>query len=109
MKTENELKISVDDFKLIKQFYPEFSRKEGIKSNDFIIGWSELMPVVEKIEELYKKDFDPTEWVDSVLKGEPKKGEIKYMDVIALPLASKIDEAYKNVVDFIRWYNSQNS
>lgn len=109
MKTENDLKISAEDFKLIKQFYPEFSRKQGIKSNDFIIGWSELMPVVEKITEL---GFNTT-WNYNC------ETQTRYFSIYDLPYrntakgmqfyAEGDNCMYNAVVKFIRWYTSKNS
>lgn len=57
-----ELKITLEEFKLIKSFYPAFTRKNRSKTNDFIIDWNSLMPVVDHIERLgygiHKTPFD---------------------------------------------------
>jgi hypothetical protein len=53
-------------------------------------SWSELMPVVEKISNTYSYDSSMRD------------------DVIYLPVSSSIDDVYKAVVEFIKWYN-QNS
>lgn len=68
--------------------------------------WDWLMPVVEKIEKLHSEKFHYD--FEKISKGEwPQDKE--YMDVIALPLSTPIDEVYKAVIEFINWYNTQNS
>lgn len=72
-------------------------------------SWDWLMPVVEKIEQLYLKAFPGNEeFIRRILnKEEPLDGP--YMDVISIPLSTKIDEAHKAVVEFIKWYNENKS
>lgn len=70
-------------------------------------SWSELMPVVEKIDQLYHEKFPPgPEFVRRILAHE-KLGIEDYTKVIALPLATPIEEVYQAVVEFIKWYNQQ--
>jgi hypothetical protein len=107
-KSDNELKVPVGEFRLIKSFHPEFSRKQAIESNDYMIGWSELMPVVQRIERLYSKNFPP-DFVQQLLAGKKEIIDHHYMDVVAIPLATPISEVYENVVTFVKWYNTQNS
>lgn len=73
---------------------------------DYHKRWDWLMPVVQKIEGLYSKNFPP-DFLKQLLAGNKEIIDHQYMDVIALPIASKIDEAYANVITFIRWYNTQ--
>lgn len=69
-------------------------------------SWDWLMPVIQKIDSLYDKAFPP-DFVQKLLAKEPTIDD-HYMDVIALPLSTKINEAHKAVVEFIKYYNSQN-
>ena len=66
--------------------------------------WDDLMPVVEKISQLHKGKFkyDPIE----MAKGNfPEDHE--YLEVIALPLSTPIEEVYKAVLKFIDCYETQ--
>lgn len=90
-----EIQITIEEFKLIKAFLPEFSRKQ-IESNDFIIGWSELMPVVEKIADLYEESDHDRHWNKSVDK---LRSSILFADIVVV---------HQAVVYFIRWYNTHN-
>lgn len=113
MKNDNELIISINDFKLIKSFYPEFARKAGVQTNKFIIGWSELMPVVEKIGKTelpngrYKfVDFnictnDGTGWLFWLknVPGDQNQPQAYKQN------GSLIEKTYYAVVEFIKWYN----
>lgn len=67
--------------------------------------WNWLMPVVEKIEKLYRDAFPSNEeFVRRILaKENPLDGP--YMDVVGLPLSTPISEVHKAVVNFIKWYN----
>jgi hypothetical protein len=106
-KTDNELQITLDDFKLIKSFYPEFTRKQ-VASNDFIIGWSELMPVWCKAQGFFVKEYG---LMTSTFEMNGMGIQIKAKDKSALKYAScwfgepTISDVYKAVVAFLHWYN----
>jgi hypothetical protein len=76
---------------------------------EFHRRWDWLIPAVEKIDKLYHNTFPSnSEFIRRILaKEQPFEGP--YMDVIALPLATPIDEVYKAVVQFIDWYNNNTS
>ena len=67
--------------------------------------WNDLMEVIQKIARLHGRTFkyDPVE----LSKGTFQEDN-EYLDVIALPLSTPISEAYKKVVQFIKFYNEQN-
>jgi hypothetical protein len=67
-------------------------------------SWDWLMPVVDKIDKLHDEKFK----YDSIeiAKGNWPKDE-KYMDIIAAPLNTTINEVYENIVEFIKWYNQE--
>lgn len=96
------VEITLEDFRFIKAFYPEFRRKLGIESNSFIIGWSELMPVVEKIEDMGYY-FTIYRWSCTV--SEAWKDETRH----GISTDSKIKAVYTSVLTFIKWYNNQQS
>ena len=109
--SNNELKITSHEFKLIKGFYSEFIRKPGIKSNDYIIGWSELMPVVEEIESIEEPvSLNPergTYW-PYWIKRCKKAVEVYNDDQILFGVGGNdIKSMHKAVVEFIKWYNQQ--
>jgi hypothetical protein len=98
-----------------KVSYWKTVEKDKRKRGDFVgyydsmkydTSWDWLMPVVQKIEGLYEEDFPP-DFVQRLLAKQPTVDH-HYMDVIALPLATPINEAYAAVVEFIKWYNSIN-
>lgn len=97
-----DIRITLEEFKLVKSFYPEFTRKQGIQSNDFIIGWSELMPVVEKIERMYTEEVDQ---FNKPLK-EQALADVEYSKVLCLNITAGIEITYKSVVEFIKWYKN---
>jgi len=69
--------------------------------------WDWLHPVIDKIGKLYSVAFPPNErFIQMILDKENLPVE-KHLDVIALPLGTPIQEAYKAVVDFIKWHNEQ--
>lgn len=92
----------------IGEYFVSFTKNLiiSIEDIDYKNNWNHLMPVVKKIECLYSENF-PADFVQKVLAKEQDIIDHHYMDVIALPLASDIKEAYKNVVKFIKWYNSK--
>lgn len=97
MKTRNEVKITLDEFKLIKSFYPDFTRSGGIFSNDFIIGWSELMPVVAKFRDL-------------VYEGTKQNKHRVLMNQIWGKLYwTNIEDVCKITVEGIKWQNAHKS
>jgi len=105
-----EIQITLEEFRLIKSFYPEFTRKQGITSNDFIIGWSELMPVVEKIESIqYKKYLYEIKGYTFIITGRCARiTDIEGEAIIKQQVCnSKIEAVYKAVVEFILYHNSQ--
>lgn len=101
MITHNEIQINIEDFKLIKSFYPEFRRNHA-NSNAFIIGWSELMPVVEKIDTLgYYVTIMRTRTIIS-------KSVLAMEAITSIhPGYSMIEVLYCAVVEFIKWHNAQ--
>jgi hypothetical protein len=101
MKTE--LTISLEDFKLVKKFYPEFSKKEGIKTNECVIGWSEIMPVVEKINNVIT---DKQKEFPAYLDLDDPKGW-RAWSYRAIPHIQPIGIIYQKAIDFIKWYNTQ--
>jgi hypothetical protein len=100
MKSDNEL-------------IAEFMRNEAINSPHIIkpeyhTSWDLIMPVVAKIDKLYHKAFPPNdEFINKILDHEWPIDD-QYINVVALPLSSTIDEAYAAVVNFINWYNEHN-
>lgn len=90
-KKNNEITISLDDFKLIKSFMPEFVRAQR-NNNDFVITWSELMPVVHKILKTI----------------EPPRGQgwpYCYIQLEAARVGNSIEYVYQRTIEVIRWYN----
>jgi len=95
MKMELNMKQTFDveeGNKLIAEFmggvtYPELR---------YHFSWGWLMPVIRKIVELCIEDDDlfMSDYYTSILE--------------TVPLAI-IDESYKTVVEFIKWYNTQNN
>jgi hypothetical protein len=119
MKTDNELIAEFMGF--------TFSHERGDKVYNVPIGehlkykafklslvkmnyhtsWDWLIPVVEKIEELYSKAFPPGDKFIQMIMDKENPIDHHYMDVVAIPLSTPIEEAYKAIVEFIKWYNSQ--
>lgn len=126
MENKTDIEITVEDFKLIKSFYPELTRIHNVISNNFIIGWSELMPVVEKIYtsktyevpstgrlvglditispnfcSIYLPDTtEGYDWVDDCWCANP------LFSVRFAGCESTIEAVYKSVIQFIKWYNN---
>jgi len=67
-------------------------------------SWDWIHPVIDKIETLMPHISIPDDLQD--LK-EGTHGCEKYIDVISLPICTSIEEAYSEVVKFIKWYNQQ--
>lgn len=106
----NEVKISLDEFKLIKSFYPGFTRKQ-IASNDIVIGWSELMPVVEKIDAMPETSFEMYPAYSGIGSRVGVGVQIttprKDFKILVLPNGrTRIEVVYKAVLEFINWYNT---
>ncbi len=98
--------ISAKKFKFIKEFYPEFTRCLNISSNDFIIDWGSIMPVIEKINTIAVDDYgqmgvqiNP----DSCVIGNLPDEEliVEYCE----ERGSLIKTTYIAVLRFIDWYN----
>jgi hypothetical protein len=97
-----ELKITLEEFKLIKSFYPAFTRKNRSKTNDFIIDWNSLMPVVDVVESLgYYLQMSKNTTNDRVYVSFMTKQceNVAY----AHPGETRIESLYKAVVCFIKW------
>jgi hypothetical protein len=103
-KTDNEL---IAEFMKNHAINSPHLRTAKELENTYDYSWDWLMPVVEKIEGIYKTNFPP-DFVHRILTKQPTLVD-KYMDVIALPLATPINEVHKAVVDFIKWHNPQNN
>lgn len=98
IRSGNEVTISAEEFKLVKSFFPSFTRATGIKTNDYVIDWNSLMPLVEKIES--------TIGTRITIKGV--ECEISIVDYYDLQIERlKIQSVYKAVLEFIEWYNNQ--
>lgn len=91
----------------VQSYYESASRIVLPHQLKYSYSWDWLMPVVEKIAGLYHAAFPGNEeFIRRVLAHEePIDGP--YMDVIAIPMNTSIDEVYKAIVSFIKWYNSQ--
>ena len=102
-----DLQITLEDFKLIKAFYPDFQRKQGIQTNNIIIGWSELMPVVERIESIPIPN-DTTTYNFQIHKIFTKIWEPfeNHNPLIYNSGNTKIESVHKSVIDFIKGHNS---
>lgn len=72
----------------------------------YATSWDWLMPVVRKIESLMPTIKIP-EHLEYLKNGT--HGSEPYVEVISLPIASPIEEIYKAVVEFIKWYNNSQS
>jgi len=107
MKTDNELIAEFMGLPLTKREvkFTGGTKEVPFQNWKYNQSWDWLMPVVEKIETLYDKAFPP-DFIAKLLAKEPTIDH-HYMDVIALPLSTKINEAYGSVVEFIKWYNQQ--
>lgn len=71
-------------------------------------SWDWLMPVVQKINTLYCEAFQNDTVVKKILIGYKMEEIIgHYIDVVALPISTPIEEVHQNVVKFIRWYNEK--
>jgi hypothetical protein len=70
-------------------------------------SWDWLMPVVEKIGKLYEANFPPPEDFMKKILAHEDPIEKEYIDVISTSIYTPIDEVYKVVVEFIKWYNKQ--
>lgn len=100
MKTDNELIAEFMGF-IPREYerhgrlwrHPELAGDFGDKAMQFRYdtSWSDLMPVVEKIDNTIKT----TKWIRGA------------WSIQELPITEKIDVVYKYVVEFIKWYNTQ--
>ena len=119
--TDNEIIAAFMGFDVYDyELFGNMTRVYSPKTNDSVLraltmhninqlkyhqSWDWLMPVVEKIEKLYHEAF-PKDFIQKLLAKEPTIDH-HYMDVIAAPLATPINEAYESVVAFIKWYSNQ--
>lgn len=105
-----EICITKEDFNLIKSFYPEFRRAQGAQTNDFVIGWSELMPLVEKIATIRNVEIKLTPQYSEA--GGCLKISIDIPDgvdkttIFTMNNSLSIRAIFLSVVEFIKWYNS---
>ena len=123
MKTDNELiaefmgliRVEANASYNKAQYYkPDSSdkRKRGIFMGyhdglEYDTSWDWLMPVVEKIGELYKKAFPTNEiFIQKILAHEDPI-EKEYIDVISTSICTPISEVYTEVIKFIKWYNEK--
>lgn len=94
MKTDNEKAGRPEDFR--NRLIAEFMKNDAVNSPhlkqdnelQYATSWDWLMPVVEKISSLQK------DW--------PKATD----NLLTLGISTPIIEVYKEVRDFIHWYNS---
>lgn len=68
----------------------------GFRSLDYHRNWNLLMPVVEKIADLYEESDHDRHWNKSVDK---LRSSILFADIVVV---------HQAVVYFIRWHNTQN-
>jgi hypothetical protein len=73
---------------------------------EFDISWDWLMPVVEKISDMMPHINIPDD-LEALKNGT--HGSEQHIEVLSLPISSKITEVHEAVVKFITWYNSQPS
>jgi len=101
-KTDNEVYASIEERDLISEFY--FGKgMTGIFSINFT--WNDLMPVVEKIGKLYDTNLPKSEEIMTLLLAGQDPIDRHYIDVISTSIYSPINEVYKVVTEFIKWYN----
>jgi hypothetical protein len=72
----------------------------------FHAKWDWLMPVVEKIADMMPHINMPDD-LEALKNGT--HGSEQHIEVLSLPISSKITEVHEAVVKFITWYNSQPS
>jgi hypothetical protein len=63
--------------------------------NPYDTSWDWLIPVIQKIDSMY--NMDQTSILEDAI----------YSKVLTLSITVKIEDAYSEVVDFIKWYNQQ--
>lgn len=91
----------------------EFMKNEAVNSPhirkpEYDDDWHEIMLVVRKIDKLYSEAFPTNEkFIEMIMTKQRNIIDEHYMDVIALPLATPIEEVHKNIVKFINWYNDK--
>lgn len=67
-------------------------------------SWDWLMPVIDKIDSMMPEIKMPRDL--EALKNGTHEAD-NYMDILSLPMATKIDEVYKETIKFIKWYNER--
>lgn len=92
MKTENELIAEFMGLDIDGNRVTDGQQETTLDKLKYDTSWDWLMPVVEKIANLHSKfPFEVSEFCNDY------------------GIAAKKEVVYRAVVDFIRWYNSQNS
>lgn len=88
----------------------EFMKNDAINSPHIVKpdyrDWYNLMFVVEKIDKLMPAIKIPED-LEALKNGT--HGSEEYINVLSLPLNTPIDEAYKAVVHFIKFYNENST
>lgn len=74
----------------------------------FHSSWDWLMPVVEKIENLYEVGDFVINSSNVCISGESKSGKFFGVHYSYSPNTSKIDAVWLACVEFIKWYNENN-
>lgn len=107
-KDEALMKVFLDEESILFycEWHPEYHKETNRLAWSFNPdkNWCQLMPVVEKIEKLYRQDFPP-DFIARMLAQEPTIDH-HYMDVIAIPLGTPINEVHAAIIAFIEWYNA---
>lgn len=105
-KSDNELIAEFMDLDIDGKNVTDGEQETTIDKLKYHISWDWLMPVVEKIGKMHNSKFtyDPIE----IAKGNFPNDD-QYMNVITLPLYTTIEDSYKAVVEFIKWFNSQSN
>jgi len=94
--TDTTLKIDLEGRNLLSVF---MWGETGMYGS--IISWNDLMPVVEKIESL-EFSFDIVNNQANIISD---RGDEKWLK----EYPTKLESVYHVIVDFLRWYNEQQS
>lgn len=65
--------------------------------------WNWLMPVIEKICNLWRENIDQ----HNTPPKDQREADMRFSKVGMLSIDCGIEAAYINVVEFIKWHNSQ--
>lgn len=114
MKTETI--ISVSDFKLIKTFYPSFTRLRTSAANDYVIDWNGIMPVVDVVgKTIILREGKYGNTIDFQITNNDNIGWIYWLKNVpgdqnqpqSYPIEKDmIDRVTKSIIDFIKWFNT---